>query len=263
MWPESLCDGHVVHHRLAPREHRFKYAMCWLLLPLERLDAVCKANRGLSHNRFNWLSIRDRDYVNDSAQPIAEKLQNWLQQRTGQTFNGQVLLFTHPKFLGLGFNSVNFYLCHEQQRLRYIVSEINNTPWGEKHLYLHRCDDDAAHIEDRFDKRFHISPFIGMDIRYEWHFRLRGDRFDVHMRLHHGSGELLRVRMRTRTRPLAETSLTRFITRRPMQGVKMWLAIYWQALKLWLKGTPVHDHPDTSRRAHPRTGHSNHGDSHE
>ena len=30
----------------------------------------------------------------------------------------------------------------------------------------------------------------------------------------------------------------------PMMTVKVILAIHWQALKLWLKGTPVHDHPD-------------------
>ena len=43
----------------------------------------------------------------------------------------------------------------------YIVSEINNTPWGEKHLYLHDCE--TAERTDKglsfeFDKNFLSNP---------------------------------------------------------------------------------------------------------
>ena len=40
------------------------------------------------------------------------------------------------------------------------------------------------------------------------------------------------------------SNLRRALLRFPLITVKIVAAIYWQALKLWLKKTPVYDHPD-------------------
>jgi DUF1365 family protein len=38
-------------------------------------------------------------------------------------------------------------------------------------------------------------------------------------------------------------SLAGVLIRFPLMTLKIIAAIHWQALKLWLKGAPVHDHP--------------------
>jgi DUF1365 family protein len=53
-----------------------------------------------------------------------------------------------------------------------IVVEIHNTPWHGRHTDVmdrtrneHPLPDWRRH---RFAKTFHVSPFIDMDIRYDW-----------------------------------------------------------------------------------------------
>ena len=65
------------------------------------------------------------------------------------------------------------------------MAEVANTPWGERHLYVL---DDASNIHpDRrwrrfqFSKEFHISPFMPMNIDYDWRFSVPGDRLNVHL----------------------------------------------------------------------------------
>ncbi len=47
----ALYVGSVFHRRLKPKPHRFRYALFWLLLDLEEIDAVTTPLRWLKHNR--------------------------------------------------------------------------------------------------------------------------------------------------------------------------------------------------------------------
>jgi DUF1365 family protein len=49
-------------------------------------------------------------------------------------------------------------------------------------------------------------------------------------------------------RPLTGASLARVLWRYPLMTAQVVAAIHWQALRLWLKRNPVHDHP--SRHSH-------------
>ena len=46
-----------------------------------------------------------------------------------------------------------------------VVAEVTNTPWGERHAYVLAARRGAA--ARRFDKALHVSPFMGMDQRYD------------------------------------------------------------------------------------------------
>ena len=57
-----IYDGHVLHMRLIPRRHRFRYRVFSLLLDIDRLDALAAGSRLFSHNRFGIVSFHDRDH---------------------------------------------------------------------------------------------------------------------------------------------------------------------------------------------------------
>jgi DUF1365 family protein len=44
-------------------------------------------------------------------------------------------------------------------------------------------------------------------------------------------------------RPIGAASLAATLLRFPLMTVRVITAIHWQALKLWIKRVPVHDHP--------------------
>ena len=49
----ALYIGSVMHRRLRPRVHHFRYRAFWFLLDLDELDALSGTTRLFSHNRPN------------------------------------------------------------------------------------------------------------------------------------------------------------------------------------------------------------------
>ena len=63
------------------------------------------------------------------------------------------------------------------------MAEITNTPWGERYAkcFEWETSPDSERSDHEFHKEFHVSPFIGMNIDYDWRFRAPGDRFQADM----------------------------------------------------------------------------------
>lgn len=253
--PEPLqsgyLDGQVLHHRFRPKVHRFSNRMYWHLVDVKRLDHWQQASVFRSCNRFNVYAFQQTDYVNKDNCSIQNKIEDYINQQSGASFQGKVLLMSHPRFFNRGFNSVNFYFCYQQHQLCFIVSEINNTPWAEKQLYFHDCRQQQNPQTDEytfdFDKRFHISPFVSMDIHYQWRFKVNATGVDVHMTLFKNDETLMYVSLKSKWLPPKQASGLPMGLKRPAQGWKMWLNIYLQAAMLWLKKIPFYNHPNKQK----------------
>jgi len=245
----GFAEGYVIHNRLKPKPHRFKYNMCWCVFDLAQMDHWIRKTKFWKHNGWSLFSIKDKDYVNADECPIEEKIKSYITAQTQKQFSGRIYLFTHPRFLGYGFNSVSMYFCYQDKQLSYIISEINNTPWGEKKMYLHDCQtatqDEAGYYLFEFKKSFHISPFVSMNVDYSWRFFVDQQTIKVNMALHQDNVNILNVVLDTNITPYMDNSIIKFPLRRLFQPWKMSLGIYWQAMKLWLKKTPFYSHPES------------------
>ncbi|HIV71839.1 MAG TPA: DUF1365 domain-containing protein [Candidatus Aquabacterium excrementipullorum] len=247
----AVYEGTVRHRRHAPRAHAFGYRMAQLYLDLDELGQVFDGRWLWSVGRRNLAEFRRGDYLGPPQQALADAVRDRVAQATGHRPAGPIRLLTHLRYAGYVFNPVSFYFCFapDGHTLQAIVAEITNTPWKERHSYVLPVESAEHHgraLHWRFAKDFHVSPFMAMQCDYDWRFTPPGDDLRVHMAVLHGGEPEFDATLHLQRHALDAASLRRVLWRYPLMTAQVIGAIHWQALRLWLKRTPVHDHPRTA-----------------
>lgn len=257
--------GWIQHTRTSPKPHKFRYDYFQLWLDVEQPQAIDQISPFWSSNRFNLVRYQ-RQHYQPSKRPIHAEICHLIKQQTNQEFNGKIYLLGNLTYWGYCYNPVCFYFCYdEKQQLQYILSEIHNTPWGERFTYLHDVADSlssapirksSSHSNDRgddtlrfkFDKKFHVSPFMPMDLEYDWRFNVSNEGIFISMNLQryseNSSESIFNATMNLKSTPLGSKQARQIAFRYPWMCAKVMLSIYWQALRLWLKRIPFQTHPD-------------------
>ena len=237
-----LLQGKVSHRRSSPFVYELEHDVWYFALDLDEIDEVATKLRLVSRNRRNVLTFRDDDHLVPPVGSIAESVRRHLSSHGVDPADWQILLVTNMRILGHLFNPASFYLCRDAAgELRTLVVEVNNTH-GERRLYTlwpeRRGDGHMASMA----KDLYVSPFIDMDAGYTVRIWDRPKQLRIAINeTEHGSPVL------TASLVLQRLSATnrvvgRLLFRYPFVTVKTIGAIYWHALRLWLKGAAFHRH---------------------
>ena len=243
-----LYEGQVKHRRFAPKVHTFNTRLFYTYLDLDELGRVF-SRRWLWSTHYPSLAwFRRSDYLGDVNVPLKTAVCDRVEHETGQRPGGPIRLLTHLRYFGYVFNPVSFYYCFDptDSFVDTIVAEITNTPWGERHTYVLPREKNISSSNDlhfRFGKDFHISPYMPMDIRYDWSFITPGQNLHVHMENIQNEHKIFDATLNLHRKPLNAMTCARVLTRYPLMTFKVIIIIYWQALLLFLKRTPFYTHP--------------------
>jgi DUF1365 family protein len=227
----------------------FQYRLFFMFLDLAELPELFDIHPLWSYEKTNIASFRRRDHFGEASIPLDQALRDLVEEQLGNRPQGPIRLLTHLRYFGHCFNPASFYYCYDptDTRVDTIVVEIHNTPWGERHCYVLGTEQNEHPIEDwrrhRFAKAFHVSPFIDIDINYDWRFRVPDDSIRVHMIDYEKGEKLFDASLALQKHPISRQALTRVLLRYPVMTGKVVFLIYWQALRLLLKKTPVFTHP--------------------
>lgn len=239
----ALYVGRVRHHRFRPRPHGLSYRVFWMLLDLDEIDAIAGRLRLFSRNRFNLYAFRDADYGDRSGRSLKEQIAEALAAAGVEWTGGSIRLLTMPRILGYAFNPLSTYFCYGQDgALRATVYEVHNT-FGEIHSYVAPVGAQAHLLRQEVQKRFHVSPFMGLAMRYAFRVMPPGERVSVAIDGDDGDGRLIAASLSGQRRTLGDGTLLRLLASHPLLTLKVTVAIHWHALRLLAKRIPLWAHP--------------------
>lgn len=242
----ALYTGVMMHHRSKPKDHVFRYKVCFYVLDLDELDQLDARLALFSYNKPNLFTFRDTDHIGDAGLSIKDNLVAWLAERGVDLAGGHILMLTNLRTFGYVFNPVSFFYCYRADgSFACSIAEVSNT-FGERRPYLLDEQNLVSNGTSRTwsqAKELHVSPFFGMDQRYEFVLTEPGERISARVDLFEGD-ERIFVATQTGTRhELTDATLAKTLLRHPFMSQQVIGLIHLQALKLWRKRVPFQRKP--------------------
>ena len=83
-----------------------------------------------------------------------------------------------------------------------------------------------------------------MEVEYDWLLTAPKDSLVVRINNRTGDEKLFNASLVLKRKEITGGALASVLLQYPLMTTKVAFGIHWQAFRLWLKGCPVHTHPD-------------------
>ena len=232
-------EGKVSHSRITPR-HALEYKVWFAYINLDEVEDFCKLSKLCSYRKTNIFSFYEEDYlfgVRDLKTSVKQKIF----EISKVNFDGDIFLLTTLRQLGYSMNPISLFYCfNKSQELEYIVADVHNTPWNERHVYVLECKK-KRHI--KHVKDFHVSPFMPMDLSYDWNFNTPGSEVQVGIRVTNSNNPVMTANLNLKRVAQSNHAFAKMFMNYSLQSFKTVARIYINAARLWIKGAKFFAHP--------------------
>jgi len=175
-----IYKGQVSHQRYMPKAHGFQYTLFMMYLDLDELPTVFNKFLLWSVNKPNVASFNRKDHHGKDTK-LADSIRSLVFEKTGDDVTGSIRLLTHLRYFGYVFNPLSVYFCYDSsdKNITHVVAEVSNTPWKEQHCYVIKNHSSQKSITSTHQKEFHVSPFLNMDMQYNWTIQEPGKNMSI------------------------------------------------------------------------------------
>ncbi len=242
-----LYVGEVMHLRLRPKRHQFRYRLASLLLDVDRIEETFAALRLASATGRAPVSFRVSDHGAQDGSPLRPWVETQLAAAGLPRPDGMMLLST-PRVFGYAFNPLSVYYCYGSdangaERLQSVVYQVRNT-FGDLHAYaLPAGELEGGAFRHECRKDFFVSPFIDMEKTYGFTVTDPSARFGLRIKERDPQGDYLIATWSGDAEKLTDSALLWRFLLRPLMTRKVFAGIHWEALRLALKRVRFLGHP--------------------
>mmetsp|Transcript_4016 Transcript_4016/g.5348 ORF Transcript_4016/g.5348 Transcript_4016/m.5348 type:complete len:1587 (+) Transcript_4016:149-4909(+) len=183
----GLYYGTVMHKRtkvkgVSPSSNAFTYNIWMAYVDLDEVKS------GTAFSNVPWVSVGSKwnvaswnreDYFGfETGEDLDVCVRMLVKKRLGMDLKGPIRLLTNLRCFGYGFNPVSIFYCFDQHnQLQACVLEVSNTPWLVKRQYVIPVNENFSKC--RWQKDFHVSPFMDVFHDYEWTFHAPSRKIKV------------------------------------------------------------------------------------
>lgn len=245
----GLYTGWIQHRRLKPREHSFRYRGFMVYAFLDELPQILSRSRLWSDKPGALARFCREDFYGDPSVPLSQAVRDRVCEETGNRPEGPIALLANWRYFGYNMNPISVYYCFDDagEMLEYLLVDVHNTPWNERHGYVLDVRSGAGEEKRvhkaEFNKAMHVSPFMPLDQRYLWRSTLPQERLSIRIQSVQAGERVFDACMTLKREEISPAALRLKLIQFPLHTVKIIMSIYWQALKLLVKRIPVFTHP--------------------
>jgi len=244
----GIYQGLVCHKRFSPKVNEFSYQVSMLGIMLDELDEVTSKHKLFGTKWFNPVRFNQQDYIKSEPGTLKERIASKVRKLGGKWDAHKVLMIAQCRCLGIYFSPINFYYCFDKdEQCIYMLAEVSNTPWNERHYYLvdvpEEATNEASSKANISKKDFHVSPFMELSMNYHWQINRPAESLLVNIQnfTQNTNEKVFEANMKLTKKPLKTFTLIKSWLSLPFTIIKIVTLIYWQATKLLIKRVPIVD----------------------